>query len=189
LNLSGKINAAVFQAITPRTAGYNSLPLNDMYEISKFTTIILMFIGAAPGSTAGGIKVTTFGVILFAILSQIRGSDDTIIFKRRVSPMIVFKALAITGLSAGLVLIVTTIILAVEGKPFLNVLYEVVSAFATVGLSTGITPSLHASSKILLILTMFLGRVGPVTFAIALSLRSNKKDVDIIHPEGKIVVG
>jgi len=148
-----------------------------------------MFIGAAPGSTAGGIKVTTFGVIIFAVLSQIKGSDETIIFKRRVPSIIVFKALAITGLSAALIMIITTIILAVEGKPFLNVLYEVVSAFATVGLSTGITPSLHASSKLLLILTMFLGRVGPVTFAIALSLRANKKDADIIYPEGKIVVG
>ena len=189
LNLSGKINAAVFQAITPRTAGFNSIPLNEMNEISKFTTIVLMFIGAAPGSTAGGIKVTTFGVIIFAVLSQIKGSDETIIFKRRVPSIIVFKALAITGLSAALIMIITTIILAVEGKPFLNVLYEVVSAFATVGLSTGITPSLHASSKLLLILTMFLGRVGPVTFAIALSLRANKKDADIIYPEGKIVVG
>jgi len=189
LNLSGKINSAVFQSITPRTAGYNTLPLDGMNEISKFVTIILMFIGAAPGSTAGGIKVTTLGILLFAIISQIGGSDETIIFKYRVSSQIVNKALAITGFSAMLVLIITTIILGIENKPFLNVLYEVTSAFGTVGLSTGLTPDLHSVSKALLILTMFLGRVGPVTFAIALTLRSHKKDVDIIRPEGKIVVG
>lgn len=189
LNLSGKINSAVFQSITPRTAGYNSLPINEMSEISKFLTIILMFIGAAPGSTAGGIKVTTFGVILFAIISQIKGSNETIIFKRRVSSQIIIKALAITGMSAALVLVITTIVLAVEGRPFLNVLYEVMSAFGTVGLTTGMTPDLHSTSKLLLILTMFLGRVGPITFAIALSLKSNKNTSDMTFPEGKIVVG
>lgn len=189
LSLFEKINAAIFQSITPRTAGYNSLPLNEMKDISKFTTIILMFIGAAPGSTAGGIKVTTFGVILFAVVSQIKGSNDTIIYKRKVSPTIVIKAMAIVILSISLVFIVTTIILAVEHKPFLDVLYETVSAFGTVGLSTGITSSLHPVSKLLLILTMFLGRVGPITFAIALSLKSHSKDSAITYPEGKIVVG
>jgi trk system potassium uptake protein TrkH len=189
LNLLEKINASVFQSITPRTAGYNSLPLNDMNDISKFFTIVLMFIGAAPGSTAGGIKVTTFGIIIFAILSQIGGNEDTIILKRRVPHYIVNKSLAITGLSITLVLSMSTIILAIENKPFLNVLYEVTSAFGTVGLTTGITPTLHTISKILLSLTMFLGRVGPVTFAIALTLKSHKTTTDIIYPEGKIIVG
>ena len=189
LDVFGKINASIFQSITPRTAGFNTLALNDMNEISKFFTIILMFIGAAPGSTAGGIKVTTFGVILFAIFSQIAGSEDTIILKRRVPHYIVNKALAITGLSMSLVLVVTTLVLAIEKEPFLNVLYEVTSAFGTVGLTTGITPSLHPISKLLLSLTMFLGRVGPVTFAIALTLRSHKNNTDMIYPEGKIIVG
>lgn len=189
LNLGEKINASIFQSITPRTAGYNSIDEGGMKEISKFLTVILMFIGAAPGSTAGGIKVTTFGVLLFAVLSQIKGSDETILFRRRVPFNIVSKALAIAGFSGALVLVVTTIVLAVENKPFLDVLFEVTSAFGTVGLTTGLTPSLHSTSKLLLILTMFLGRVGPVTFAIALTLRSNKNNADIIHPEGKVIVG
>lgn len=189
LNLAGKVNSAVFQSITPRTAGFNSIDQGGMKEISKFLTVILMFIGAAPGSTAGGIKVTTFGVLLFAILSQIRGSEETILFHRRVGFNIVNKALAIAGFGAFLVLTVTSIVLAIENKPFLNVLYEVTSAFGTVGLTTGLTPTLHSASKLLLILTMFLGRVGPVTFAIALTLRAHKTDANIIHPEGKVIVG
>lgn len=189
LDLFGKINASIFQSVTPRTAGYNSLPLNEMSEISKFLTIALMFIGAAPGSTAGGIKVTTFGVIIFAIISQIQGSEDTIILKRRVPHYIVNKALAITGLGMAVVLTITTIILAVENKPFINVLYEVTSAYGTVGLTTGMTPSLHTLSKLLLSLAMFLGRVGPVSFAIALTLKSHKRVSDVVYPEGKIIVG
>ena len=189
LDFVGKVNSAVFQSITPRTAGFNSIDEGGMKEISKFLTVILMFIGAAPGSTAGGIKVTTFGVLIFAILSQIRGSDETILFHKRVPFSIVNKALAIAGFGAVLVLTVTSIVLAIEDKPFLNVLFEVTSAFGTVGLTTGLTPTLHSASKLLLILTMFLGRVGPVTFAIALTLRSHKTDTDIIHPEGKVIVG
>lgn len=189
LDPAGKINASIFQSVTTRTAGFNTVDLNSMNDISKFLTIIFMFIGAAPGSTAGGIKVTTFGIILFAIVSQLKGSDETVIFKRRVSFTTVSKALAIVGLSASLVLLFATIILAIEDKPMINVLYEVTSAFGTVGLSTGMTPDLHSASKLLLILMMFLGRVGPVTFALALTLRSHKNDSDTIYPEGKVIVG
>jgi len=189
LNLFGKINASFFQSVTPRTAGFSSVPLGGMKDITKVLHTILMFIGAAPGSTGGGIKVTTFGVLLFAVISQIKGSEETLIFKTRIPSHIVTKALAIIGLSGILVLTVTTIILAIENKPFIDVLYEVTSAFGTVGLSTGITPTLHSASKLLLIITMFLGRVGPLTFAIALTLKRAKKANDIIFPEGKIVVG
>ena len=189
LNLAGKINASIFQSVTPRTAGYNTVDLNGMNDISKLLTIIFMFIGAAPGSTAGGIKVTTFGIILFAILSQLKGSEETVIFKRQVSFTIVGKALAIIGLSASLVLVFTTIIMSIENKPMINVLYEVTSAFGTVGLSTGLTPDLHIVSKLLLIIMMFLGRVGPVTFALALTAKSHKNNADIIYPEGKVIVG
>jgi trk system potassium uptake protein len=192
LNLFEKVNAAFFHSVTARTAGYNSLPLNEMKEISKVATIVLMFIGAAPGSTGGGVKVTTFGVLLAAIISQIKGSSETTIFRRRVPHYVVNKALAIVGLAGILVLIVATVILGVESGDkiyFLNVLYEATSGFGTVGLSTGITPGLNFISKSLLILTMFLGRVGPLSFAIALTLRANKKNIDMVYPEGKIVVG
>lgn len=189
MNIVEKINASIFHSVTTRTAGFNTIDTNGMMEISKLLTIAFMFIGAAPGSTAGGIKVTTFGVILFAIISQLKGTEETVILKRRVSYSIVSKALAIIGLSASLLLFVSTIIFSIENKPMLNVLYEVTSAFGTVGLSTGMTPNLHTASKLLLILMMFLGRVGPFTFALALTLRSHKNDSDIIYPEGKIIVG
>lgn len=189
LNTAEKINASVFQSVTPRTAGFNSVDLNSMNDISKLLTVILMFIGAAPGSTGGGVKVTTFGIILFAILSQLKGSDETVIFRRRVSFATVSKALAIIGFSAMLVLTVTTIILAIENKPLINILYEVTSAFATVGLTTGLTPGLHNVSKLLLILMMYIGRVGPVSFALALAVKAHKNDANIIYPEGKVIVG
>lgn len=189
LSLVEKVNSAFFHSVVSRTAGFNSLSTDGMYEISKAATVILMFIGAAPGSTGGGIKVTTFGVLLMAVICQIRGSEDTIIFKRKVPHYVTNKALTIMGLSGMLVIIVTTIILAVEESSFINVLYEATSAFGTVGLSTGITPGLGNISKIALIITMFLGRVGPLSFAIALTLKANKRHKDVVYPEGKIIVG
>ena len=188
LNLTGKINASVFHSVSTRTAGYNTVDLSGMNDISKLLTILFMFIGAAPGSTAGGIKVTTFGIILFAVISQIKGSNVIIVFKRRVAFTTASKALAIITLSASLVLVISTVILSIEDKPIISILYEVVSAFGTVGLTTGMTPGLHGVSKLLLILMMFIGRVGPVSFAMALTLKSHKNDSDIIYPGGRVII-
>lgn len=189
LDLAGKINASVFQSVTPRTAGFNTIDQNGMKDISKLLTVILMFIGAAPGSTGGGIKVTTFSILLFAILSQLKGSEEIILFKKRVSLSTVSKALAIMGLSLMLVLVFTVIIQVIEDQPIINVLFETTSAFGTVGLTTGLTPGLHDISKLLLILLMYLGRVGPVSFALAVASNSHKNDSDIIYPEGRVIVG
>jgi trk system potassium uptake protein TrkH len=189
LNLFEKINAAIFHSVTCRTAGYNSLPLNDMSEMSKIVTILLMFIGAAPGSTGGGIKVTTFGILVMAVISNITGNDETVVLKRRVPQVVVNKALSIAGLSMILIFIMTAIIVSVEHLPFINVLYEATSAFGTVGLSTGITPHLHGISKLMLIFTMFLGRVGPLSFAVAIAMREHRKLQNAVYPEGKIMVG
>ncbi|TYQ16066.1 UNVERIFIED_CONTAM: trk system potassium uptake protein TrkH [Acetivibrio alkalicellulosi] len=190
LNLPGKINAAFFQSVTTRTAGFNSIPIGDMKEISKAISILLMFIGAAPGSTGGGVKVTTFGVIIVAILSQIKGVGHTIVFKRKVPYLSVTKSLAILGLSAMLIIILTTILLIFEDIAFLDVLFESVSAFGTVGLSAIGTSSLKNISRVFIIITMFLGRVGPLSFAIAMTMKNTKKkNQDVVYPEGKIIVG
>ncbi len=189
MNFFEKVNAALFHSVTCRTAGYNSLPLNEMTEMSKIMTIFLMFIGAAPGSTGGGIKVTTFGILVMAIISNIMGNEETVVLRRRVSQMVVNKALTIAGLSMVLIFIMTAIIINVEKQAFVNVLYEVTSAFGTVGLSTGLTPELHNISKLMLVFTMFLGRVGPLSFAIAIAMRENKKLQNAVYPEGKIMVG
>lgn len=189
LTLFEKINAAVFHSVTCRTAGYNSLPLNEMSEVSKMASILLMYIGAAPGSTGGGIKVTTLAIIVMAIICNIKGDDETIILRRRIAPKIVSKAISIVGLSVLIIFIMTIIIIAIEKINFINVLYEVTSAFGTVGLTTGITTTLHDISKALLIFTMFLGRVGPLTFAIAIAMRGNKNVKNAVYPEGKIMVG
>ena len=190
-NLSAveKVNASVFQSVTSRTAGYNSIPTGEMREMSLVITILLMFIGAAPGSTGGGIKVTTFGILLIAIFSNIRGNEETIVLKRNVPQMVVNKALAITGLAMLVIFIMTSILSGVEGIPFVQALFEVTSAFGTVGLSTGITPGLSEISKVILIFTMFLGRVGPLSFAIAIALKENRKLQNAVYPEGKIMVG
>lgn len=188
-NLFEKINGAFFHSVSTRTAGFNTINLNELNEISKFGSIILMFIGAAPGSTGGGVKVTTFGVIIVAIISQIRGSNDTIFLKRKVPHNTINKSLAIIGLSATVVITVTTILLLRENYSFLDMLFEATSAFGTVGLSTFGTPNLSSNlSKVVLIITMFLGRVGPLSFALSLTLRNHSKK-ELVYPEGKIVVG
>jgi len=189
LNLFERINAAFFHSVTCRTAGFNTLPLDEMSELSQVMTIFLMFIGAAPGSTGGGIKVTTFGILVMAIFSNIIGNEETVVLKRRVSQVVVSKALAIVGLSMLIIFLMSSIIVSVEKTNYINVLYEVTSAFGTVGLSTGITPHLHEISKVLLIFTMFLGRVGPLTFAVAIAMREKKKLQNAVFPEGKIMVG
>jgi len=190
MNIFEKINASFFQSTAARTAGFNSINLNDMKEISKVFTVFLMFVGAAPGSTGGGVKVTTMGVLIMAVFSNIRGSGDIVIFKRKIHQLTVNKALSITGLSAILVIVITTVIVSLQSNfHFLDILYETTSAFGTVGLTLGATTSLNTVSKLLIILTMFLGRVGPLSFAVALTLKSSKRTSELVYPEAKILVG
>ena len=189
MSLFDKINASLFHSITARTAGFNILSISGMSEISKVVTVFLMFIGAAPGSTAGGIKITTFAVILMAVVSIIKGSDKTLIMGKRIAEDIVNKSLSIIVLGLIIIFSLTTAMLAVHSGTFLDFFYESASAFGTVGLTTGLTPTLGEASKILIIITMFLGRVGPLTFAISLTLRNKKLDEKTVYPDGKIVVG
>jgi trk system potassium uptake protein TrkH len=186
-NISGKILGAVFQAITPRTAGFNTLDIAQLRPATWFLIAILMFIGASPSSTGGGVKTTTFGLIMATIMTTLKGRSDVELFERRIPKDLVFKALTQITIAFGWVSAVTLIMSTVEHCDFIRVFFEVMSGFGTVGLSTGITPKLTVVSRILLIITMFIGRVGILTVAVALS--KSYKPTASKFIEDKIVIG
>lgn len=186
LDAGGKVLASFFQSVTSRTAGANSLDIAGLRQATQFFIILLMFIGASPGSTGGGIKTTTFAILVGAVLSMVRGRDDVVIFRYRLAQERIIKALTITMISLLLVVGVTMILSTTEDARFLMILFETTSAFATVGLSMGLTPELTTIGKLLICLTMFAGRLGPITLAYAL----NRKSKELYrHPEGKIIIG
>jgi len=158
-----------------------------MQNAALFLIIILMFIGASPSSTGGGVKTTTFGLLVLYVWSSLKGKEEIQIFKRRISQDIIPKALAVITLSLGLVITMTILLSYVERENFIKVLFEVVSAFGTVGLSTGITSSLSIAGKIIIIITMFAGRIGPLS--LVLSLIQKRGPEMIRYPEEKIMVG
>lgn len=187
LHWGGKILAAFFQSVTPRTAGANTIDLGSMRQASQFFMIILMFIGASPGSTGGGIKTTTFTILVGAVIAMIRGREDIVLFRYRLAQERIFKALTITFLALFLVIGVSMVLSTTEDSSFLMILYETTSAFGTVGLTMGLTTHLSLIGKILICLTMFAGRLGPLTFAYALGPKKGKELYR--HPEGKIIIG
>lgn len=187
-NFGEKILNSLFSSITPRTAGFNSISTNDMTMSGKLITIILMFIGGSPGSTAGGLKTATFGVLVFTVVSVLRGRSDTEAFGRRFSKETVYKAFTVFSLGMAIVLVVTMILCIAEpNQQFINLLYEASSAFGTAGLTTGVTQEIGTLSKFVLVFTMYCGRVGPITVFLAI-MKSNKKS-GIKYPEGKILIG
>jgi trk system potassium uptake protein TrkH len=187
LDWSGKIWSSFFQSVTPRTAGANTLDYTALRQATMFFTIILMFIGASPGSTGGGIKTTTFTTLVGAVIAMIRGREDIVMFRHRLGKDRIFKALTITLISLGLVIIVTMTLSMTEDQAFITLLFEATSAFGTVGLSIGVTPELSTVGKIVIAFTMFAGRLGPLTLAYALGPRTEKELYR--HPEGKITIG
>jgi trk system potassium uptake protein TrkH len=187
LPLLDKTLGAMFLSVTPRTAGFNTVPTGALKQSSLFLIIVLMFIGASPGSTGGGIKTTTFGVILVTMKNMITGKEDMEIYNRRFEKQIIYKAFTITMLAAGLIILVTTLLLVIEDFQFIDALFETVSAFGTVGLSTGITGQLSDISRVLITITMFAGRVGPLTLAVAIGEKQRR---GIYHyPTEKVMVG
>lgn len=189
LNFKGKILASMFQSVTPRTAGFNTVSLPDLTNASKLITMALMFIGGSPGSTAGGIKTTTAGVLLFSVISVLRGSKNINIFRKRLEMEVILKSLAIFVLSL-LLVISTTVVLSIFGEAtLLEYLFESISAFGTVGLTLGITPTLGSVDKAALIVTMFMGRVGVLTMGMAITVRMQKTEVKLKYPEAKVLVG
>lgn len=189
LSFKEKLYTAMFQSVTTRTAGFNTLPLGEMTDASKLMTILLMFIGGSPAGTAGGIKTVTMGVLILCTLSTLKGLDETIIFKRRIPKDIIRRALAIIMIAIGMIVSMLIILTFTEDLNFLDLLYEVVSATATVGITVGITAKLSLIGKIIIIIAMFIGRLGPVTIAVALMIKQDKNKTIIQYPEEKIMVG
>ncbi len=168
-----KLLASFFQAVVPRTAGFNSIDMSKIRDTTAFIFICLMFIGGSPGSTAGGIKTTTFGAIVLSTLSVVKGSKDVVTFKKRISQEIINRALAIFFIGVFLVMTVSMILTITEDAKFLDLLFETTSAFGTVGLSKGITSKLSNIGKVIIMGTMYCGRVGPLTMAFAFARRQN----------------
>lgn len=187
LNWSGKILASFFQSVSPRTAGANSVDIGAMRQASQFFIIILMFIGASPGSTGGGIKTTTFTTLIGAMIAMIRGKEDIVLFHYRLGKDRILKAITLTMIALFLVIFVTMLLTTTESQSFLKLLFEVTSAFGTVGLTMGVTPELSFFGKIMISLTMFAGRLGPLTLAYALGPKAEKELYR--YPEGKITIG
>jgi len=193
---SHKILAGLFQSVTPRTAGFNTVDIGALSNPTLLLLMVLMFIGAAPASTGGGIKVTTFGVMVGLALSRFKGSDDVNMFSRRVRGEVVRRALAIFT-AALLVLVLFTMLILIaqfgfaslsqtEGG-FLRTLFEVTSAFGTVGLSTGITPELTTVARILVTILMLIGRIGSLCIAVAIAAGEPK--IRFRYAEETLMVG
>ncbi|MEC0247552.1 TrkH family potassium uptake protein [Paenibacillus chitinolyticus] len=187
LDFGGKILASFFQSVTPRTAGANTLDLASLRQATQFFMIILMFIGASPGSTGGGIKTTTFTMLVGAIVAMVRGKEDIVFFRNRLGKERILKAITLTMFALFLVIFVTMLLSTTEDHEFLMILYEVTSAFGTVGLTLGLTTKLTAFGKVMIVLTMFAGRLGPLTLAYALQPKAEKELYR--YPEGKITIG
>jgi trk system potassium uptake protein TrkH len=195
LSISEKLNASLFQSMSLRTAGMNSIDLLKMRDCTKVVCVILMFIGAGAGSTGGGIKVQAFALLISSVKNDIMGKNEVVIRNHRVTRSTVQRALTIFSLGFSLVLILTCILSVTERQliasgqfSFLDVLFEGASAFGTVGLSSAATPQFSFWGQLAIIPVMFLGRVGPLTFAMGL-VTKERKSYQSIYPEAKIHLG
>ena len=189
LPLFQKLNAALFQSVSARTAGFASIDLSKMYDFSKVMMIFLMVIGAGSGSCAGGIKVTTFLVLMMTVVSVIRGRDDTVVLGRRVPKRTVYKSMTIAALGfAAVVMNAAVILITLPNLSGVDGIFEAASAFGTVGMTAGVTMKFGIAAQIATILTMFIGRIGPISFALALTIRGEGGGGEVL-PEGKIMVG
>ncbi|HEY41040.1 MAG TPA: Trk family potassium uptake protein [Dehalococcoidia bacterium] len=182
-----KVLNAFFQSVTARTAGFSTINMANLADYALFFTMLLMYIGGAAGSTAGGIKVNTFGMLAATMWSTMRGRERPVAFGREFNPQQIYRALVVVMLSLGLLALVVLLLTITEGFSFLNVLFEAVSAFGTVGLSAGITPQLSVAGRLIITATMFIGRLGPLT--LALSLIQRQHHVSYRYPTDTVRIG
>lgn len=189
-NHGTKVLGAFFQSVTMRTAGFNSVDLAGMTDASKLMSVILMFIGASPASTGGGVKTTTVSVLLLIVISVVRGQEHVNVFGKRLSSDLMRRALAILFITLAVMLAGATGMALMEPEiPMIDLLFEAASAIATVGVTSAGTPGMSTGSHMILIPMMYFGRVGPLTMALALANRLGKGQNKVKYPEEKIMIG
>jgi trk system potassium uptake protein TrkH len=186
-SVSRRILSSWFQSVTARTAGFNTINTAALAPASILIILGLMFVGASPGGTGGGIKTTTFAVLILSVTSMLRGRKDLSLFNRRISISNSREATGLITLSAGIVFIVIFLLFITEQQAFEKIIFEALSAFGTVGLSMGITADLSGPGKFLITILMYIGRIGPLTLIYALSMR--KRQAKLNFAEGKIAIG
>ena len=185
--------AALFQSVTTRTAGFQTIDQENLTPPSLMLTLIWMFIGASPASTGGGLKTTTFGIFFLLIVNVLRGRDRIIVFRRTINQSLVNRAVVLFTLALCLVILsflaLSLMLPPSEAVNSGNILYEVISAFATVGLTIGVTAELNFGGKLVMCAIMFIGRVGLMTIAFGLTRRHSKGQNHLVYPEGKVMIG
>ncbi|MDZ8050959.1 MAG: TrkH family potassium uptake protein [Aulosira sp. ZfuVER01] len=188
MNLRDQLLLAWFQSVTPRTAGFNTIDIGKMTTAGLFITIALMFIGASPGGTGGGMKTTTLRILTSCTQSILQGKEEVLLYERKIAINLILKAVGVLVGSVALVILSTILIALTDPNlDFIQILFEVVSAFATVGLSTGITGSVSTAAKLILILTMYIGRVGVLLLMSA--ILGDPRPTRIHYPEENLLVG
>src|SRR5699024_3754720 len=183
----GSILESFFQSVVARTVGFYSVNLANIKDSTALMLMGLMFVGGSPGSTAGGIKTTTLGVLFLSTHSVVRGDSEPVVFGRFIGTDVLRKALAIFLVSITIILSVSFVLTITESAPLVDILYETVSALATVGASKGLTPDLSAVGKVLITFCMYLGRLGPMTMAFAFGMKAKKSLIR--YPESFISIG
>lgn len=186
-SLGASLLESFFQSVVARTAGFYSVDLSKIKDSTAIMLMGLMFVGGSPGSTAGGIKTTTLGVLVLSTAAVIRGENEPVVFGRHIGTDIIRKALAIFLVSFGIVLSVSFILTITENAGLVDIMYETVSALATVGASKGLTADLSRVGKILITICMYLGRLGPMTMAFAFGMKVKKSPIR--YPESFISIG
>ena len=190
LSIAGKLQASLFQSVTTRTAGFATISQSGLTNGSKLFACMLMIIGGSPAGTAGGIKTTTVAVLLLTTISVLRGNKDTECYGRKVGSDVIRVGITITFMTFVFWLFGVTLMTVIEPEQnFLNLMYEATSAMATVGLTADLTPSLSDASHVVLMLMMYIGRIGPMTMALIFSGHADKKNQFRTLPEAKIMVG
>ena len=188
MDFTGKLSNSFFQSVTFRTAGFASVPQDKLTEGSCFIGYILMFIGGSPVGTAGGVKTVTAFLVFMNAVSYIKGRKENLVFNKRITEELMRKAAAIVFVSFMSVFLMTFLLMVTGGINLTDSLYEVVSALATVGLSRGLTPLLNTAGRLIIIVSMYLGRIGPISMAVFFSKGSGLEN-KIKHSEGKLYVG